>query len=372
MKISKATAESALAGTVPADMDEYTRVCDYITADAPDGVSQLARMGVFIVLGQRLAKRNKPQPDDRHALVDVSEWRASVYPAEAFAALSVPKKVEGRESGAVPVSNPGLRRPPTSGRDLAGNQGERDDDEPTNPRVAIVPGLHLQDVLKPDHVETHEPITANFQEIARHAREQPQVSDCANRATPREAECAAHGCGFCTAAQRAAQASMDAVRVEVAPKVRDYFESVSDEDKYKPAFGQLPLGRVAPHEVVENSDGTLEAKRLDTATPRVASEADLARHGLLRSPAGDFYPPHTPGAYPARDYLHIAAWGAHDAVQLPREKVLETQALASHENAPLDALFKSTGGAWTSCSEMPTNVRAEMGALVDKIAGRPS
>lgn len=322
MKISKATAEHAIAGTAPANMNEYNDVVDFCAKDGEP--FSIGRMGVFVTLGHRL-KRCDLTSD----LVDISQFKETITPDEAFGALDAQKKERDIVPHAlIAARDYRERRPPISGRDAAGNQGERDDP----------PAIFSDMGLPPP-----EPITVDFQAIARHAREEPRESDCANRSSDREPECAARGCGFCTAAQRVETRQ---VHKEIAAQL------------------ELPPGREARPEDLKNG-------RLDTMTPRVASDSDLARRGLLRAPpSGDFYPPHTPGAYPAASYLHVAAWAAHAAVQGERELTLAIQAKASEENAPLDVLFKGED-AWVTCSDMPTALRAELGAIVDKLAGRP-
>ena len=55
MKISRATALSAMAGTVPSDLEEYTQIGDFVAKDGPP--LTLGRAGCF--LAPRKAPRRR-------------------------------------------------------------------------------------------------------------------------------------------------------------------------------------------------------------------------------------------------------------------------------------------------------------------------
>jgi hypothetical protein len=80
MKISEATAKSAIAGNVPADMEEYARVGDVC---AGGGSAMTAgRAGVFLAFGRRLAASGYGGGE-----VDLTPYAGTVSPDEASGAL---------------------------------------------------------------------------------------------------------------------------------------------------------------------------------------------------------------------------------------------------------------------------------------------
>ena len=81
MKISRATALSAMAGTVPSDLEEYTQIGDFVAKDGPPFT--LGRAGCFLALGKCLEEEGVPEGE----LVDISKWHSAIDVEEAMKLL---------------------------------------------------------------------------------------------------------------------------------------------------------------------------------------------------------------------------------------------------------------------------------------------
>ena len=81
MKISRATALSAMAGTVPSNLEEYVQVGDFVAKDGPPFT--IGRAGCFLSLGKRLVAEGVPEGE----LVDISKFRETVDVGEAMKLL---------------------------------------------------------------------------------------------------------------------------------------------------------------------------------------------------------------------------------------------------------------------------------------------
>lgn len=84
MMISAETAKAAIRRQVPADLNEYTAIGDFLAAEGPP--LTMGRAGVFLVLGALLAAAG----DGTETPVDITRWRGTVTAKQAFDALLGP------------------------------------------------------------------------------------------------------------------------------------------------------------------------------------------------------------------------------------------------------------------------------------------
>ena len=86
MTISPETAKAAIRRQVPADLNEYTAIGDFLAAEGPP--LTMGRAGVFLVLGALLAAAGVD--DGTETPVDITRWQNTITAKQAFDALFGP------------------------------------------------------------------------------------------------------------------------------------------------------------------------------------------------------------------------------------------------------------------------------------------
>lgn len=91
MKISKETAQAAIDGLTPANMQEYYEIANYCSkGGSEDGPMTMGRVGLFLAFGERLKKDGAKEVDGK---VDISMYKEAIDADEAFSKLRIrPKK----------------------------------------------------------------------------------------------------------------------------------------------------------------------------------------------------------------------------------------------------------------------------------------